>query len=136
MPPAESGGCMRKSGLDQSLTSLRPRPLLSRLLARLACALALARAAACATAAGGGCFRRRRFGRRPPVVATGFYYLRYWTIRANSSGSSDAPPTSAPSISGIAMSSAVLPDFTLPPYWMRIGVGGVVAVERRAARRG
>ena len=45
---------------------------------------------------------------------------RYWTIRANSSGSSEAPPTSAPSISGIAMSSAMFPGFTLPPYWMRM----------------
>ena len=44
---------------------------------------------------------------------------RYWTTRANSSGSSDDPPTSAPSISGIAMSYAAFPDFTLPPYWMR-----------------
>jgi len=37
-------------------------------------------------------------------------------MRANSSGSRLAPPTSAPSISGWAMSSAMFDDFTLPPY--------------------
>ena len=39
----------------------------------------------------------------------------YCTIRAKSSGSSEAPPTSPPSISGIAISSATFPGFTLPP---------------------
>ena len=57
-------------------------------------------------------------------------------MRAKSSGSSDAPPTSAPSISGIAMSSAMLPGFTLPPYWMRIASAVVVAVEVARARPG
>src|ERR1700729_886007 len=37
------------------------------------------------------------------------------TNRANSSGSRDAPPTRAPSISGRAMRAAMLPGFTLPP---------------------
>ena len=75
--------------------------------------------------------RRRRAGHPgPPPPVTG---QRYWTIRANSSGSSDAPPTSAPSISGLAMSSAALPGFTLPPYWMRIGSAVVGAVERPPA---
>jgi len=40
-------------------------------------------------------------------------------MSANSSGSRLAPPTSAPSISGWAMKSRMLPGFTLPPYWMR-----------------
>src|SRR6266496_4009010 len=45
---------------------------------------------------------------------------RYFTIKANSSGSRLAPPTSAPSISGCAMNSRMLPGLTLPPYWTRI----------------
>jgi len=35
-------------------------------------------------------------------------------------GSRAAPPMSAPSISGQAMSSVALLGFTLPPYWMRM----------------
>ena len=42
-----------------------------------------------------------------------------WTIRANSSGSRLAPPTSAPSMSGCAISSASFAAFTEPPYWIR-----------------
>lgn len=34
-------------------------------------------------------------------------------------GVQEAPPTRAPSMSGFAMISATLPDFTEPPYWMR-----------------
>src|SRR5512132_2684143 len=45
---------------------------------------------------------------------------RYFTINANSSGSRLAPPTSAPSMSGCAMNSRMLPGLTLPPYWTRI----------------
>ena len=41
-------------------------------------------------------------------------------MSANSSGSRLAPPTSAPSISGWAMNSRMLPGFTLPPYCTRI----------------
>ena len=41
------------------------------------------------------------------------------TIRENSSGSSDAPPTRAPSTSGCAISSSVVPALTEPPYWIR-----------------
>ena len=44
---------------------------------------------------------------------------RYLTMSANSSGSRLAPPTNAPSISGCAMKSRMLPAFTLPPYWTR-----------------
>jgi len=43
----------------------------------------------------------------------------YFTIRANSSGSRLAPPTSAPSTSGWAMNPRMFPAFTLPPYWTR-----------------
>ena len=50
---------------------------------------------------------------------------RYFTMRANSSGSRLAPPTSAPSISGWAMNSRMLPGFTLPPYWTRTARGGL-----------
>ena len=46
---------------------------------------------------------------------------------AKSSGSSDAPPTSAPSMPGRAMSSAMLPGFTLPPYWIRTASPAAVA---------
>src|SRR5690606_16525886 len=42
------------------------------------------------------------------------------TMRANDSGSRLAPPTSAPSTSGCANSSAAFSGFTEPPYWMRI----------------
>ena len=35
------------------------------------------------------------------------------------SGFKDAPPISPPSISGFARSSAALPAFMEPPYWMR-----------------
>src|SRR5215211_3281143 len=38
------------------------------------------------------------------------------TIPAISSGLSDAPPTSAPSIEGSARNSPMLADVTLPPY--------------------
>ena len=41
---------------------------------------------------------------------------RYFTMRANPSGSRLAPPTSAPSISGCAMNSLMFPGLTLPPY--------------------
>src|SRR5690606_6674728 len=51
--------------------------------------------------------------------AQGAQCRRYWTIAANSSGSRLAPPTSAPSMSGWAISSAMLPGFTDPPYWIR-----------------
>ena len=44
---------------------------------------------------------------------------RYRTIAAKSSASSDAPPTSAPSMSGWAMSSAALVGLTDPPYCTR-----------------
>jgi hypothetical protein len=40
-------------------------------------------------------------------------------IFANSSASSDAPPTRAPSTSGLPMICAALPDFTEPPYRTR-----------------
>src|SRR5207253_5246836 len=46
-------------------------------------------------------------------------HQRYLTISAKSSGSRLAPPTSAPSISGCAMKSRMLPGVTLPPYWTR-----------------
>src|SRR5207302_10476380 len=39
-----------------------------------------------------------------------------FTMSASSSASRLAPPTSAPSISGCAMKSRMLPAFTLPPY--------------------
>src|ERR671919_848373 len=42
-----------------------------------------------------------------------------FTMSANSSGSRLAPPTSAPSISGWAVNSRMLPALTLPPYWTR-----------------
>src|SRR5207245_2189495 len=42
---------------------------------------------------------------------------RYLTISAKSSASSDAPPTSAPSMLSSAMKSLAFPGFTLPPYW-------------------
>ncbi len=38
---------------------------------------------------------------------------------AKSSTLSDAPPTSAPSISGCIINSRILSGLTLPPYWMR-----------------
>ena len=41
-------------------------------------------------------------------------------ISAKSRGSRLAPPTSAPSMSGSASSTAALEGFTLPPYWMRM----------------
>jgi hypothetical protein len=34
-------------------------------------------------------------------------------------GSSDAPPTSAPSMSGFCNNALALSGFTLPPYWIR-----------------
>ena len=40
-------------------------------------------------------------------------------MRANSSASRLAPPTSAPSMSRLAISSAMFAAFTDPPYWMR-----------------
>ena len=54
---------------------------------------------------------------------------------ANSVPSSDAPPTSAPSTSVCAVISATLPDFTEPPYRMRIAVGdlGAVLLGQRGA---
>ena len=62
-----------------------------------------------------------------------------WTMRANSSGSRLAPPTRAPSMSGWAISSAMLPDFTQPPYWMRTAAAvgpsvtsAICAADRRA----
>ncbi len=54
--------------------------------------------------------------------------MRYFTIRARSSGSRLAPPTSAPSISGCAMNSRMLPGFTLPPYCTRTDWATVVVV--------
>src|SRR5690349_15714028 len=50
-----------------------------------------------------GAFRRRGPSRG----------YRYLMMRAKSSASRLAPPTSAPSMSGLAMSSATLPGFTL-----------------------
>src|SRR5207237_2493204 len=46
-------------------------------------------------------------------------HSRYLTMSAKSSASSDAPPTSAPSMLSSAMKSLMLPGFTLPPYWIR-----------------
>ena len=41
-------------------------------------------------------------------------------IAANASGFNDAPPTSAPSMSGWLKNSAALASVTLPPYWIGI----------------
>ncbi len=57
--------------------------------------------------------RSNPFGWKPRRPQT--YQARNRMTRENSSGSSEAPPTRAPSISGIAMRSAMLPGFTLPP---------------------
>ena len=46
---------------------------------------------------------------------TGAAYLANRMILAKSSGSREAPPTSPPSISGMAIRSATLPGFMLPP---------------------
>src|SRR5438552_18675658 len=48
-----------------------------------------------------------------------FGVASHCTMRANSSGSKLAPPTRAPSMSGSAISSAMLLGFTEPPYWIR-----------------
>ena len=40
------------------------------------------------------------------------------TMGTNVSAFRDAPPTSAPSMFGIFISSAALSGFTDPPYWM------------------
>ena len=61
---------------------------------------------------------------------------RYFTIRANSSGSRLAPPTSAPSISGCAMKSRMFPAFTLPPYWIRTACATLAVVQLRRASAG
>src|SRR5436190_14781996 len=54
------------------------------------------------------------------------------TIPAISSGLSDAPPTSAPSIEGSARNSAMFDDVTLPPY--RTGTSSAAAFQPRPAR--
>ena len=66
-----------------------------------------------------------------------------WTMRANSSGSRLAPPTSAPSMSGSAISSAMLAALTEPPYWIRTAAAasspdelGDARPDRRARRPG
>ena len=46
-----------------------------------------------------------------------------FTMARKSSALRLAPPTSAPSTSGWAMSSAAFSGFTEPPYWIRICVG-------------
>jgi hypothetical protein len=43
------------------------------------------------------------------------YLAQYFTIAANDFGSSDAPPTSAPSISSCAISADALSGLTDPP---------------------
>ena len=68
--------------------------------------------------ASGGRRGRARAGVRPARA----------TIAAISSGLSEAPPTSAPSIAGSAMNSSMFDDVTLPPY--RIGI--VLAAVRRS----
>src|SRR5687768_8143469 len=55
---------------------------------------------------------QKSFQERAPAWAA-------WTMRAKSSGSSDAPPTRAPSMSGWPSNSAALPPLTDPPYWIR-----------------
>ena len=50
------------------------------------------------------------------------------TIPAISSGFSEAPPTSAPSIAGSARNSAMFADVTLPPY--RTGTSAAAAASR------
>src|SRR5215469_13759002 len=47
------------------------------------------------------------------------YLAQYSTIAANEFGSSDAPPTSAPSISACAINADTLSGLTDPPYRMR-----------------
>ena len=58
-------------------------------------------------------------GQPPPVendqAAGGGAHCAAETIAAKEAGSSEAPPTSAPSMSGIASSSAALSGFTEPP---------------------
>ena len=54
------------------------------------------------------------------------------TMPAISSGLSEAPPTSAPSIDGSARNSPMLADVTLPPY--RIGTPFASSGQPRAAR--
>ena len=80
--------------------------------------------AACGRRARGSGRRRARRGRRRAASSRRVLLVsppaqRYFTIRANSSGSRLAPPTSAPSISGCAMNSRMLPGLTLPPYCTR-----------------
>lgn len=57
--------------------------------------------------------------RRHPHRASGVSQALTWALKraifANSSASSDAPPTSAPSTSGLPMICAALPDLTEPP---------------------
>src|SRR5206468_2108202 len=65
----------------------------------------------------------------PGSAAFPYWYL---TMRANSSGSRLAPPTSAPSMSGWAMKSRMLPALTLPPYWIR--TAPATSVENTEAR--
>ena len=48
----------------------------------------------------------------------GSSYLPRRTSAWKDCGSSDAPPTSAPSTSGQAIRSATFDGFTEPPYWM------------------
>ncbi len=52
----------------------------------------------------------------PPLFCKAASRYWKWMIRRKSSALSDAPPTSAPSISGCAISSSTLPGLTLPPY--------------------
>ena len=54
------------------------------------------------------------------------------TIPAISSGLSDAPPTSAPSIAGSARNSAMLAEVTLPPY--RTGTSAAPASQPSRSR--
>jgi hypothetical protein len=56
-------------------------------------------------------------------------------MAAKSSGTRDAPPTSAPSTSSWASSSTALPGLTEPPYWMRTpAAASVPAVAPTRAR--
>ena len=73
--------------------------------------------------------RRRRVTRRAPRAAA--VRPARATMPAISSGLSEAPPTSAPSIAGSARNSPMLAEVTLPPY--RIGTSATVASQPRPA---
>ena len=69
----------------------------------------------------GGTTTAAGFETRRPLVVGVDQAGSFWnsTMAANSSGWRLAPPTRAPSTSGLAMIDATLPDFTEPPYWIR-----------------